>query len=30
MPAGPDCPASSLCGHPRFTVFADEAAEAEL
>lgn len=29
-PEGPDCPASYLRRHPRFTVFADEAAAALL
>jgi len=29
-PEGPDCPASYLRRHPRLTVFADEAAAAEL
>jgi glucosamine-6-phosphate deaminase len=29
-PDGPDCPASYLRRHPRLTVFADEAAAAEL
>jgi glucosamine-6-phosphate deaminase len=29
-PVGPDCPASYLRRHPRLTVFADEAAAAEL
>lgn len=29
-PEGPDCPASYLRRHPRLTVFADEAAAAQL